>query len=526
MCDELPLESEQLLVDILTFTLQQYIKHNHSSDHIVHIITLYVFCNEYYFCRDCHIIDIIDHTITFYLHKSKFCKNLFKLTCSIKGNEFLKYIESMIENIDKPNQMTAWIDTECKDDLFANSKSANMINNSYFLLMTYFEESRQIITPWLVQWKYDNNSMPYIQVIARIISYPSDWNYVTIRTEPNIGVIFYNSMEQHIIEFIDNKEYVKITKFGVGLFYPWLMYGSAATKILNYNDIMLLFRNETNEINISDKQCEYFVTRSRADFVEMRDEGSFWTESRHHISILEIKEKQNHINEEKESADFNVLIQIPIFDKIDDKRFNFNILDVTVTNEWSFNFQCKYGVKCNDMTFMILYTEIRYDLKTTQLYSAYINMRSGVVEMLKKTKLASSKCLTKFLVGRGSYQITMNDWMCTLIGVDENNHEVRHQLRLTEQLELLYYQRIKRNENVQQVTDRYKCKALKYFKRAKKEEIEMQRANQPPTTAQTVWRHVVASRHLILSTLVGAYIGYRVSRAIRNGQWTFSKFRY
>merc|ERR1712176_1027524 len=120
----LSLEDEQPLIEALNDTLQKYSNHNHTSNHIIYIITSYIFCNEYYFRRDCHIIDTMHHTITLYLYQSKFCKNLFKLTCPIRGYDFLRYIDSICsvtyndqlitEDIGK-SPIKAWIDTECKD---------------------------------------------------------------------------------------------------------------------------------------------------------------------------------------------------------------------------------------------------------------------------------------------------------------------------------------------------------------------------------------------------------------------------
>eukprot|EP01084_Bolivina_argentea_P145474 254974_1 len=383
--------------------------------------------------------------------------------------------------------------------------------------------------------------------MARIISYPSDWNYVTISYKFNVLVVFYTSMEQHTIQFTPQndvyKEKVSVIKFGTGLNYPWLMFGSAGTKILCYEDIISLFGNERSPLlrdaSTMGKECEYFVTRSCKDFVEMKDHGAFWTTSRDHISIFQITEKRDCIqkvydipddDKEDDEVDLNVQCQLPIFDNLSTANqmhlgYSNNILDVTVSNDWSGTFQSKYGIECKHKLFMLLYTEIRYEANTTELYACYINVRNGAIERLHNVKLASSNCLTKFLVGRGCYQTVHNDWVCTLIGVDESNHEVRHQLRLTEQLQLLYHQKVKRNENVQEVTHRYQCKALKWFKRAKKEELGMQKANQPPSTFQVVWDQVRSSSPLILSTLVGAYVGWRLtrrlSRMVRGGRWTF-----
>merc|ERR1711971_28652 len=230
MCDEFPLEYEESLSQSLNNALEEYIDHNYTTNHVVSIITSYIFCNEYYFRRDCHFINTNNH-MTLYLYKSKQCKHLFKLTVPIRGHSFTKFINSTPIH----NKLSAWIDTECKDDSFSNSKAANMKNGSYFLLMTYFEESRQHITPWLAQWQYTSDSMPFIQVISRIVSYPSNWNYVTIAYEPRISCVFYTSTEQHTIEFIADDEYnsdsykerVSVIKFAKNVNYPWLMFGSA-----------------------------------------------------------------------------------------------------------------------------------------------------------------------------------------------------------------------------------------------------------------------------------------------------------
>merc|ERR1712083_868016 len=188
------------------------------------------------------------------------------------------------------------------------------------------------------------------------------------------------------------------------------------------------------------------------------------------------------MGEEEGAVDMNVLCQFPIFDdgKKADDLLNDNILDVTVSN--------KYGLDGNHQLFMILFSSINHKDCHSELYAMYIDVRDAKIRIIKKTKLASSQCLTKFLVGRGCYQTVRNDWMCTLIGVDEHNLEVRHQLRLNEELELLYWQRVQRNESVQEVTGRYECNALKYFEEAKEEEIEMRRVNQVPRTANAVWQ--------------------------------------
>merc|ERR1712154_620323 len=180
--------------------------------------------------------------------------------------------------------------------------------------------------------------------------------------------------------------------------------------------------------------------------------------------------------------------------------------------------------------FMVLYASINHQERHAELYAMYVDARDGKINVVRKCKLATSRCMTKFLVGRGCYQTIANDWVCTLIGVDENNQEQRHQLRLNEELELLYSKRCCRHESVQEMTSRDGCNALKYFEQAKEEQIRMEiaievRVNRAVATiAQVVWQHLVDSRHLILSTLIGAYVGWRVSKAMRTGQWTVGRF--
>lgn len=628
---EFPLEDEQSVIDILRDTLSSVIGCDYSHEFLVSTITLYLFTREYYFRRDHHVINLYEETITIYLYRSKMSRNLYKFQCPIVcSHDFVEWSTRFSSHRSPSHRISVWIDTECKEDHFTESKSANMMDGSYFMMMTkpiaaYHpdnESGSRSTVPWIVQWRYDALSMPFIQIIARIISFPSDWNYVTLSyqyrrpsplkcsksqnakylqfdassdsahcTEAVVAAVFYTATQQHSVELIPDipdidsngnskgdsnaksgaqrySEKVTITQFASGLNYPWLMFGSAVTKIISHRELCCLFGNEASDFCVHplspsiNAESEYFVTRSCKDFEEMKDHGAFWTTARDYISVLEIAESSGNgfnykmfgknsssnlsadssPNEAKESevaesVAFNVSAQIPVVvdsDKLKDGKCSVNVLDVTVTHRWSCRFQREYGVKGEDLGFMVLFTMICHDLETVELYAAYLMVRGSEVTTLRRCKLAESQCLTKFLVGRGMHQTVDNEWICTLIGIDESHREVRYQLRLTEQFELLYHQKVRGNENVQEVTDRYKCRALKHFERAEDEEKKM-RQQQPvevvPSTVNMMWRQwqqITNSPHLILTTMVGAYIGFRVSRALfgnfANGGMRFRLF--
>ena len=134
-----------------------------------------------------------------------------------------------------------------------------------------------------------------------------------------------------------------------------------------------------NDLNPLSKNNEYFVTRSCKDFIEMQDHGAFWTTARDHVSIIQITENRNRyhrkklyeIEEKEKKVDVNLSCQIPIFTTIYDERYKYNILDVTITNDWTPKFGRKYGIKYNHRALMVLYTEIRQDISTTWLYAIY-----------------------------------------------------------------------------------------------------------------------------------------------------------